>query len=82
MRSDLSASIRISGLLFFAAIVTQPVRVAAADPTLPVVKVVEGGESRLKPEDVLTTVLGPGINQPDSYPGYGGFVGWVSTFYK
>ncbi len=38
----------------------------------------EGGESQLKPEDVLTTVLGPGVNQPDPYPGYGGFVGWVS----
>jgi hypothetical protein len=25
-----------------------------------------------------TTIVGPGINQPDPYPGYGGFVGWVS----
>ena len=76
--SALSCSIRIAGLLFFAAIATHPAIVAAADPPRPVVKVVEDGESQLKPEDVLTTVLGPGVNQPDPYPGYGGFVGWVS----
>ena len=59
MMHDLSPSIRVAGLLFFAAIATQPALVAAADPPRPVVKVVEGGESQLKPEDVLTTVLGP-----------------------
>lgn len=74
----LSRSIRTAGLLCFAAIATHPAIVAAADPPRPVVKVVEGGESELKPEDVLTTVLGPRVNQPDRYPGYGGFVGWVS----
>ncbi|MCU0874711.1 MAG: glycoside hydrolase, partial [Pirellulaceae bacterium] len=78
MMNALSPSIRPAGLLFFAAIATHPALVAAADPPLPVVKVVEGSESKLKPEDVLTTVLGPGVNQPDPYPGYGGFVGWVS----
>lgn len=44
----------------------------------PKVKVVQGGESRLKPENCLSTLVGPGINQPDSFPGWGGFVGWVS----
>lgn len=44
----------------------------------PIVKVVEGGESKVQPEDCLATLVGPGINQPDPYPGYGGFVGWVS----
>ncbi len=44
----------------------------------PVVKIVEGGESRVRPEDCLGTLVGPGINQPDRFPGYGGFVGWVS----
>jgi photosystem II stability/assembly factor-like uncharacterized protein len=78
MMIDLSPRIRIAGLLFFTAITTCSAFVEAADPPRPVVKVVEGGESRLKPEDVLTTVVGPGINQPDPYPGYGGFVGWVS----
>jgi photosystem II stability/assembly factor-like uncharacterized protein len=78
MMHYLRPSICIAGLLFFAAVATHPPFVAAADPHRPVVKVVEGGESKLKPEDVLTTVLGPGVNQPDPYPGYGGFVGWVS----
>lgn len=41
-------------------------------------KVVEGGESKLKPEDCRVRIVGPRINQPDPYPGYGGFVGWVS----
>ncbi len=44
----------------------------------PVVNVVQGGESKTPPEDCLATLVGPGINQPDPYPGYGGFVGWVS----
>ena len=40
------------------------------------VKVVEGGESAAKPEDCRATVVGPGVNQPDPFPGYAGFVGW------
>jgi photosystem II stability/assembly factor-like uncharacterized protein len=48
----------------------------AVEPVRPVVKVVEGGESKTPPEDCLATLVGPGINQPDAYPGYGGFVGW------
>ncbi|MBI3921217.1 MAG: exo-alpha-sialidase [Armatimonadetes bacterium] len=43
-----------------------------------IVRVVEGGESRLKPEDCRGIIVGPGKNQPDPYPGYGGFVGWES----
>ena len=53
-------------------------QVARAGPPAPVVKVVEGGESKTKPGDCRTTIVGPGINQPDPYPGYGGFVGWNS----
>jgi photosystem II stability/assembly factor-like uncharacterized protein len=52
--------------------------VAAADAPRPVVKVVNGGNSQTRPENCRTTIVGPGINQPDPYPGYGGFVGWVS----
>ncbi len=43
-----------------------------------------GGESRGRrriedaPEDCRATIIGPGINQPNPFPGYGGFVGWVS----
>ncbi len=44
----------------------------------PVVKVVAGGESKAKPEDCTTTLVGPGINQPEPFPGYSGFAGWVS----
>ncbi|NUQ65544.1 MAG: exo-alpha-sialidase [Pirellulales bacterium] len=51
---------------------------AAADSLRPVVKVVSGGESERRPEDCRATIVGPGINQPDPYPGYGGFVGWNS----
>ena len=32
----------------------------------------------MRPEDCLGTIVGPGINQPDRFPGYEGFVGWVS----
>jgi hypothetical protein len=51
---------------------------ALQEPEIPKVNVVQGGESNLKPEDCLTTLVGPGVNQPDSFPGWGGFVGWVS----
>jgi hypothetical protein len=44
----------------------------------PVVKVVEGGESATRSEDCRVTLVGPGLNQPEAFPGYGGFVGWVS----
>jgi hypothetical protein len=40
------------------------------------VKVVEGGESHAKPEDCRAILVGPGVNAPDAFPGYGGFVGW------
>ena len=42
----------------------------------PRVKVVENGQSKLKPEDCRGVIIGPGVNQPDAFPGYGGFVGW------
>ena len=44
----------------------------------PQVRVVENGESKTKPEDCRGIIVGPGINQPDPFPGYGGFVGWES----
>ncbi len=44
----------------------------------PVVKVVEVGESKTPPQDCRATIVGPGINQPDPFPGYNGFVGWES----
>jgi BNR repeat protein len=50
----------------------------AAEPARPIVKVVAGGESTATPEECRATLVGPGVNQPDAYPGYGGFVGWNS----
>ena len=44
----------------------------------PQVKVLENGESKARPEDCRGIIVGPGINQPDPFPGYGGFVGWES----
>lgn len=44
----------------------------------PTVTVLTHGESKLKPEDCRGVLIGPGVNQPDPFPGYGGFVGWES----
>ena len=51
---------------------------AAAGPSPPVVKVVANGESSIKPDLCRGIIVGPGINQPDPFPGYRGFVGWES----
>jgi hypothetical protein len=40
------------------------------------VRVVEGGESATPYGDCRRMLIGPGVNQPAPYPGYGGFVGW------
>jgi photosystem II stability/assembly factor-like uncharacterized protein len=45
-------------------------------PLQPRVAVVENGESKTKPEDCRGIIVGPGVNQPDPFLGYGGFVGW------
>ncbi|MCC6507846.1 MAG: exo-alpha-sialidase [Pirellulaceae bacterium] len=71
-------SMRMAGLLCIAAMMNHAIHVSAADLPRVIVNVVEGGESSRKPEEVLSTVVGPGVNQPDHYLGYGGFVGWVS----
>jgi photosystem II stability/assembly factor-like uncharacterized protein len=42
------------------------------------VKVVQGGESAAKAADCRRMVVGPGVNQPEAFPGYAGFVGWES----
>ena len=44
----------------------------------PQVVIVENGESKARAEDCRGIIVGPGINQPDKFPGYGGFVGWES----
>jgi sialidase-1 len=47
-------------------------------PPPPKVRVVENGESHAAPEACRGIIVGPGVNQPDPFPGYGGFVGWES----
>ena len=42
------------------------------------VQVIDGGESVAQAADCRRMLVGPGVNQPDPYPGYGGFVGWES----
>jgi photosystem II stability/assembly factor-like uncharacterized protein len=51
---------------------------APGEPLRPQVTVVDGGESRAKPEDCRATLVSPSVNPPDPFPGWGGFVGWES----
>ncbi|MDB6036205.1 MAG: hypothetical protein JWM99_46 [Verrucomicrobiales bacterium] len=44
----------------------------------PTVNILTNGESRVPPEDCRGIIVGPGVNQPDPFPGYAGFVGWES----
>lgn len=70
-------------LLISSALILAPAYAASTKKTSspakipqPRVKVVENGESKARPDQCRGTVVGPGINQPDPFPGYGGFVGW------
>ena len=40
------------------------------------VKVIQGGESAKPASECRRMLVGPGVNQPDPFPGYDGFVGW------
>ena len=51
---------------------------SAADEVPVRVQVIEGGESEVLAVDCRRMLVGPDVNQPDPYPGYGGFVGWES----
>jgi photosystem II stability/assembly factor-like uncharacterized protein len=42
------------------------------------VKVVENGDSATAPDQCHTVLVGAGVNEPDPFPGYKGFVGWES----
>ena len=50
----------------------------ARHPNAPAVKVVQGGDSAQDFRQCRRMLVGPGVNQPDPYPGYRGFVGWQS----
>ena len=45
-------------------------------PTSPEVRTVPHGESRLPASQCRKMIVGPGVNQPDAFVGYDGFVGW------
>src|SRR5438105_9789278 len=51
---------------------------AWSQPQRPTIKVVQNGESSAKPDDCRGIIVGPGVHQPDPFPGYRGFVGWES----
>jgi hypothetical protein len=52
---------------------------AGAEETMrPQVKVIENGESKATAAECRGIIVGPGVNQPDAFPGYAGFVGWES----
>src|SRR4051812_32275857 len=46
--------------------------------TAPVVRVVPMAKTTGDSRECRRMLVGPGVNQPESYPGYGGFVGWQS----
>jgi photosystem II stability/assembly factor-like uncharacterized protein len=48
----------------------------AAENVSPAVKVFPAGEQTLH-EQYRRTIVGPGVNEPQAYPGYTGFVGWA-----
>jgi hypothetical protein len=54
---------------------------AAPGQPLPVVtvKVVEGGEAAARAADLRRVVVGPGVNEPDRFPGFGGSVAWAGV---
>jgi photosystem II stability/assembly factor-like uncharacterized protein len=68
----------ITTAIFSFTITTGSAVVSAEEPDRPIVTVVQDGESKTRPDECRVTILSPTMNQPDSYPGYGGFVGWVS----
>jgi len=49
---------------------------AAEKSTPPKVIAKQAGESHLPADKCRKMVVGPGVNQPDPFPGYAGFVGW------
>lgn len=50
----------------------------AAPAKTPTIRVVQGGESRARAAECRQMLVGPGVNQPEPFPGYHGFVGWES----
>jgi len=75
---------RLLAILFLVAIIacalksSRTVAVPHLDPAkTPQVKVIPA-EEQTQHLAYRRTLVGPGINQPDPFPGYGGFVGWCA----
>ena len=66
-----------TGLVYWAASVVSACEGRAESPR-PQVTVVENGESKVGSDECRGVIVGPGVNQPDPFPGYAGFVGWES----
>ncbi|HVM49342.1 MAG TPA: sialidase family protein [Candidatus Acidoferrum sp.] len=64
--------------LFLAACGAAIAAFTAAAASAPEVTVVQGGDSKATADECRGVLVGPGVNQPDPFPGYGGFVGWES----
>ena len=76
MRSVALAGVLVlSGFLGFTPAPTCVAQAVAPPPPQPVVKVVPCPE-QTRHLRFRRTLVGPGINQPQPYPGYEGFVGW------
>jgi sialidase-1 len=69
-------SVLLTGLLCAGGSLAVLAAKAPAKPEPPKVKIVQGGESHLPASQCRKMIVGPGVNQPDPFPGYGGFVGW------
>lgn len=69
----------LASLVFIAAMLSGPQPgITSEAPRPPEVRIVSGGESSVPPADCHAVLVGPGVNAPDPFPGYGGFVGWES----
>ena len=66
-------------LVIVCALAAPAAATASQGQSLPVVtvRVVEGGEAAAKAADVRRVVVGPGVNEPDPFPGFGGSVAWA-----
>jgi hypothetical protein len=79
MKSLVSAGIpAVAMMLAFALTGPKADDVHTISPTQPVVKVIPSPEQTLHLR-YRRTLVGPGINQPQPYPGYEGFVGWAGV---
>lgn len=70
---------RLNALILTVSAALTPTKpLAGLEPPDPRVNAVENGESKVTPDECRGMIVGPGVNQPDPFPGYGGSVGWES----